>query len=270
MNPRDFDYLTNLIREKSGIVLTHDKMYLLETRLMPIMRDLGCNDLDALTDRVRTNRDSRLLEQIVDAMTTNETLFFRDTKPFDALREAVFPALLGSRPAGQKIRIWSAACSTGQEPYSMAMLLEEDRARFNPDRFEIIATDLSPSALKKAASGVYSQFEVQRGLPIQMLVKYFDKDNDRWALKETIRNRVSFRPFNLLHDPAPLGTFDIIFCRNVLIYFDQDTKVAIMGRLTKALRPDGYISLGGSESALGLSSLLMPVAGQRSIYSLKR
>jgi chemotaxis protein methyltransferase CheR len=268
MNPRDFDYLACLIREQSGIVLTPDKLYLVESRLMPVMREMNCNDLGAVVNKLRGG-DSKLSQQVVDAMTTNETLFFRDTKPFETLKSEVFPALLAARSAGQKIRIWSAACSTGQEPYSIALLLEEERARFNPDRFEILATDLSPSVLKKASAGVYSQFEIQRGLPVQMLIKHFQKDGDRWILHENMRKRVTFRPFNLLQDPAVLGPCDVILCRNVLIYFDNETKTRILDRMARILRPDGVLILGGSESTLGISERFAPMAGQRSVYVLK-
>jgi chemotaxis protein methyltransferase CheR len=265
MNPRDFDYLICLIRDKSGIILTADKLYLVESRLMPIMRDINCTDMAALVQKLR-GADTRLVEQVVDAMTTNETLFFRDTKPFETLQTVLFPALLAARPAGQKIRIWSAACSTGQEPYSIALLIEENKAQFNPDRFEIVATDLSPSVLKKATAGVYSQFEVQRGLPVQMLLRHFQKDGDRWILNEAIRKRVSFRSFNLLQDPAVLGTCDVILCRNVLIYFDNETKTRILDRMARILRPDGALLLGGSESTLGISERFAPMQGQRSVY----
>lgn len=268
MNPRDFDYLVCLIRERSGIILTTDKLYLVESRLMPIMREVNCADLAALVQKLRGS-DVQLSDQVVDAMTTNETLFFRDSKPFETLKTALFPALLAARPAGQKIRIWSAACSTGQEPYSIALLIEENKSLFNPDRFEIIATDLSPSVLKKAAAGVYSQFEVQRGLPVQMLVKYFQKEGDRFVLNEAIRRRVSFRPFNLLQEPTVLGPCDLILCRNVLIYFDNETKTKILDRMARLLRPDGALILGGSESTLGISERFTPMPGQRSVYILK-
>lgn len=268
MNARDFDFLVCLIRDRSGIVLTADKMYLVESRLTPIMREAGCGDLAALVQKMR-GCDLSLTEQVIDAMTTNETLFFRDTKPFETLKTAVFPALLAARPAGQRIRIWSAACSTGQEPYSIALLLEENKAQFPPDRFEIVATDLSPSVLKKASAGIYSQFEVQRGLPVQMLIRYFQKDGDRWILNEAIRRRVSFRPFNLLQDPAVLGSCDLILCRNVLIYFDNETKTRILERMARILKPDGALILGGSESTLGITERFTPMPGQRSVYVLK-
>jgi len=208
------------------------------------------------------------VRDIVEAMTTNESFFFRDIKPFDQFKTFVLPQLLRVRAATRSLRIWSAACSSGQEPYSLAMILTEMRAQLAGWRIEIVATDLSTEILDKAQAGLYTQFEVQRGLPIQLLVKYFKQSGDRWQIDEAIRKMVQFRTFNLLDDMGPLGRFDVVFCRNVLIYFDQPTKSAVLGRVARQLAPDGYLYLGGAETVLGITDRFAPVPDNRGIYGL--
>ena len=200
-------------------------------------------------------------------MTTNESFFFRDTQPFEQFRAHTLPQLLEARRDGRRIRIWSAACSTGQEPYSIAMILKEEAAKVAGWRIEIVATDLSREVLEKAKVGIYSQFEVQRGLPIQYLMKYFKQVDEMWQIDPAIRAMVTFRQHNLLHGTGALGRFDVVFCRNVLIYFDQATKRRILDDIARVLPPDGYLYLGGAETVLGVSEKFRPVQGLRGIYA---
>jgi chemotaxis protein methyltransferase CheR len=203
---------------------------------------------------------------VVEAMTTNETFFFRGKVPFDHLRETMIPAMLQARAARRSLRIWCAAGSTGQEPYSIAMCLKEYGAALAGWRTEIIATDLSNEVLEKSRAGLYSQFEVQRGLPIQLLVKYFKQVGELWQINADIRAMVQHRQLNLLQDFAHLGTFDVIFCRNVLIYFDQDTKVGVFTRLAKQMEADGYLALGAAETVVGLTDVFKPYPEKRGLY----
>jgi chemotaxis protein methyltransferase CheR len=268
MKPEDFDHLARILRDGSGLVMTQDKVYLLESRLPPVARKFGFATLGDLTAASRRRADPAIDVAIIEAMTTNESFFFRDIKPFDQFRNFVLPQMLAARAATKTIRIWSAACSSGQEPYSLAMILNEEQARLQGWKVEIVATDLSREILDKAQAGSYSQFEVQRGLPIQFLVKYFKQAGDRWVIAEAIRSKVSFRSFNLLDDPRTLGRFDIIFCRNVLIYFDRDTKATVLERLAGQLAPDGFLYLGGAETVLGITTRLQPHPDNRGIYVL--
>src|ERR1700730_14272748 len=207
-----------------------------------------------------------LVTQVVEAMTTNETFFFRDKLPFDHFRDSIMPEILQARANRKSIRIWCAAGSTGQEPYSLAMCLKEMNAALSGWRIEILATDLSQEVLEKSKAGIYSQFEVQRGLPIQMLVKYFKQTGEFWQINPDIRAMVQHRQFNLLHDFSQLGVFDVIFCRNVLIYFDQDTKIDIFNRLAKTTEPDGFLVLGAAETVVGLTDVFKPFPEKRGLY----
>ncbi|UUX50524.1 protein-glutamate O-methyltransferase CheR [Nisaea acidiphila] len=266
MNSSDFEFLSGLLYKQSGLVLTPDKGYLLETRLQPVARSHGLNSIEQIVSTLRTRRDERLVNAITDAMTTNESLFFRDRTPFEQFKTVVLPTLMESRAGKKHIRIWSAACSSGQEPYSLSMVLDELGAKLAGWRIEIVATDISSEMIARARSGVYSQFEVQRGLPVQLLVKYFQQDGDRWQLNEKIRRMVTFREFNLLQDPRSLGNFDIVFCRNVLIYFDQDTKRQVLDGIARQMSPDGYLYLGGAETVISITDKFQPVKGQRGMY----
>lgn len=266
MNSSDFEFLSSLLYKQSGLVLTPDKGYLLETRLQPVARSHGLSSIEQIVSTLRSRRDEKLVNSITDAMTTNESLFFRDRTPFDQFKTVVLPSLLQSRAAKKSIRIWSAACSSGQEPYSLSMVLDELASRLTGWRVEIIATDISTEMVARARSGIYSQFEVQRGLPVQLLVKYFQQDGDRWQLSEKIRRMVTFREFNLLQDPRSLGTFDIVFCRNVLIYFDQETKRKVLEGVSRQIAPDGYLYLGGAETVISITDKFQPVKGQRGMY----
>lgn len=268
MNVNDFEFIAQLLYQRSGLVITQEKAYLLESRLNPVARKWDLDGFDALIAALRSNKDDRLLVDVTEAMTTNESFFFRDNRPFDQFKEIVLPHLLEARAARKQIRIWSAACSSGQEPYTLAMILKEESARLAGWKVEIVATDLSTEILSKAKDGLYSQFEVQRGLPIQLLMKYFDQEGEKWRISEEIRKMVSYRPFNLLENPTPLGTFDVVFCRNVLIYFDQATKGQVLSRIAQIMPADGYLYLGGAETVLGISDSFEVVPGQRGIYRL--
>lgn len=266
MKQEDFDFLSSIIKKRSGLVLTKEKAYLLESRLMPIARKMNLKDLEELTKVVREKSDEKTLEAITEAMTTNETFFFRDQKPFDQFRQVIIPHILKVRAAKRSLRIWSAACSSGQEAYSLAMILSDEAAKFAGWKIEIIGTDLSQEIVDKAKQGVYSQFEVQRGLPVTMLVKYFRQDGEKWLISDKIKSMAQFKTLNLLTDWGPIGTFDVIFCRNVLIYFDQPTKAKILERMAQIMPPDGSLFLGGAESVLGITDKLKGVDAHRGIY----
>lgn len=269
MKPDDFDFLSRFLKDSSGLVLGAEKSYLLESRLTPLLRKWKLQELDDLVSEVRKPGNKELRRDVVEAMTTNESFFFRDTRPFDQFRDLVLPHLLKARASSRKIRILCAACSSGQEPYSLAMLLEESRLDLKDWQIDIIGTDISTEMLEKAKKGLYSQFEVQRGLPVKLLVKYFEQTGDRWQIAPRLRERVQYRYSNLLEDTSELGRFDVIFLRNVLIYFDQKTKTDVLGRISRQLAPDGFLYLGGAETVLGVSDRLQLMPGQRGIYCLK-
>src|SRR5690606_5867260 len=211
--------------------------------------------------------DRTLAAEVVDAMTTNESFFFRDIKPFDQFKNLVLPKLLQARADRKALRIWSAAASTGQEPYTIAMLLKEVAPQIGGWRIEIVGTDISPTVLERARQGIYTQFEVQRGLPIQFLVKYFKQvEHNGWQIDAGIRSMVVYREFNLLNDLAPIGPCDVVFCRNVLIYFDQETRTRVLDGIARLLPGDGYLFLGGAETVLGVSDKFAPIAGMSGIY----
>ncbi|TQV71898.1 CheR family methyltransferase [Denitrobaculum tricleocarpae] len=268
MNVNDFELISQLLKKRSGLVLSEDKAYLLESRLNPVARKWGLSGFDELAQQVRKTNDEKLLVDITEAMTTNESFFFRDQKPFDQFRDVVLPYLLEHRAPKKSIRIWCAAASSGQEPYTLAMLLKEAQAKLAGWRVEIVGTDISQEILDKAKEGVYSQFEVQRGLPINLLVKYFTQVEDRWQLNDEIRNMVTFKNFNLLNSMSGMGQFDVIFCRNVLIYFDQPTKTQVLDQMAGLLANDGFLYLGGAETVLGISDRFLLIPGQRGIYGL--
>jgi chemotaxis protein methyltransferase CheR len=265
MTPPDYEYLRKLLKDHSGLDLSSDKQYLIESRLLPLSRKAGLSDIGELVQKMKGGSAS-LTTQVVEAMTTNETFFFRDKIPFEHFRNTIMPEILQARAGRKSIRIWCAAGSTGQEPYSLAMCLKEMGATLAGFRVEILATDLSQEVLEKSKAGIYSQFEVQRGLPIQLLVKYFKQIGELWQINPDIRAMVSHRQLNLLHDFSQLGVFDVIFCRNVLIYFDQDTKINIFNRLAKAIEADGFLALGAAETVVGLTEAFRPYPERRGLY----
>lgn len=266
MNDADFALLATLLKDRSGLVIGPDKLYLLETRLGPLLRRHELPDLGSLAARIRMAWPEPLIAEIVDAMTTNETSFFRDHGPFEKFTQSILPALLQARAGQKRLRLWSAACSTGQEPYSLAMLLNEQAAALTGWRIDIVATDISDRVLERARSGVYSTFEVQRGMPVRLLMKYFEQTGNDWRLRPEIAGMVDFRKCNLLGDLRGLGQFDLVFCRNVLIYFDAGTKRRVLASIRGQMAADAYLMLGGAESMYGVSDDFIDIAGQRGVY----
>jgi chemotaxis protein methyltransferase CheR len=265
MTPADFDYLAQMLKRRSGLVVTPDKIYLLETRLLPVYRQVQLSSLAALVARLKAG-DEDLARVVTESMTTNESFFFRDKTPFEHFDKIMLPALLKSRSARRKLRIWCAAASTGQEPYSIAMLLKERAGQLKDWSVEILGTDLSADVIERAKAGLYSQFEVQRGLPIQLLMKYFAKEGEQWRVRQDIRAMVQYSVRNLLDPFTALGTFDVVFCRNVLIYFDEATKRTVLDRLAQLLANDGYLSLGAAETVFGITGSFKPVDCARGLY----
>ncbi|MDJ0948524.1 MAG: protein-glutamate O-methyltransferase CheR [Alphaproteobacteria bacterium] len=269
MRDTDIQFLTTFLKDKSGLVITPDKTYLLENRLQPVVRTHSLESIDQLADLVRAGAREDLETAVVEAMTTNESFFFRDMTPFDNFRDVVLPYLIKTRAASKRIRLWSAAASTGQEPYSLAMLLKEVGGPISDWTIEILGTDLDTEVLNRARDGIYTQFEVQRGLPIQLLVKYFAQVGDKWQIDPSIRKMVNYRQHNLLNGAGLLGVFDVIFCRNVLIYFDNDTKKQVLDDMGRIMTPDGILFLGGAETVLGVTESFVPMPGVRGTYALK-
>jgi len=266
VTPQDFDFLRQLLRQRSGLMLSAEKQYLAESRLLPVARKHGLGGLTELVAKLRSAAALPLTVDVVEAMTTNESFFFRDKIPFEHFRLTIMPALMAARAREKRIRIWCAACATGQEPYSLAMSLKGLGAALAGWTVDILATDLSNEVLAKAKAGIYNQFEVQRGLPIQSLVKFFSQVGETWQIAPEIRAMVQFRPLNLLNDFSPLGHFDLVFCRNVLIYFDQPTKIDVLNRLARQIPSDGFLILGAAETVVGLTEAFKPMPDKRGLY----
>ena len=267
MTPHDYDFLRKCLKERSGLVLSADKQYLVESRLLPVARKAGLMTLGELVGLLRGAHDPVLMTTVVEAMTTNESFFFRDKAPFEHFRATIMPALIEARRTARSIRIWCAASSTGQEPYSLAMCLKEIEREILGWRIELLATDLSGEVLEKARAGIYSQFEVQRGLPIAFLVKHFTRSGEFWQIAPELRAMVRYRQLNLLTDFSHLGVFDLVFCRNVLIYFDAETKTDVLNRLARVTAPDGFLVLGAAETVVGLTDRFKMVADRRGLYA---
>ncbi|HGA2318490.1 TPA: protein-glutamate O-methyltransferase CheR [Pseudomonas putida] len=251
----EFEQFRVFLEKACGILLGENKQYLVSSRLNKLMEQQGIKSLGELVQRIQTQPRGGLREQVVDAMTTNETLWFRDTYPFEVLKNKVIPEFVRNNP-GQRLRMWSAACSSGQEPYSISMAIDEfERSNLGQLKMgaQIVATDLSGSMLTNCKTGEYDSLAIARGLSQERLQRYFDtKGPGRWAVKPAIRSRVEFRSFNLLDSYASLGKFDIVFCRNVLIYFSAQVKKDILMRIHSTLKPGGYLFLGASEALNGL------------------
>ncbi len=247
-----FAALQSFLLKSSGLSLDREKQYLVEARLTPVVQQAGLASLNELVAKLGADR--ALAKKVTEAMTVNETFFFRDRQPFEGFRQAVLPELLKSRARNRRLRIWSAACSTGQEPYSLAMILDEEARSLMGWTVDIIASDIADTVLKKARDGVYTHFEVQRGVPMPHLVRYFTKRKDQWAVNQNIKSRVDFRQQNLMSDFSQFGVFDVIFCRNVLIYFAPEQKRDVLNRISRCLAPDGYLVLGAAESVIGYST----------------
>jgi chemotaxis protein methyltransferase CheR len=267
VTPNDYGHLRGLLKERSGLMLSADKNYLVESRLLPLARKAGLFNLKGLVAKLKGPDAEALIVEVVEAMTTNESFFFRDKIPFEHFRETIIPTLLVARAREKRIRIWCAACSSGQEPYTLAMCLKEMGKQLAGWRIDLLATDLSGEVLEKARKGMYSQFEVQRGLPVLMLIKHFSQLGDRWQIAPEIRDMVQFQQLNLLNDFSQFENFDVVFCRNVLIYFDQPTKIDVLDRLAHVTAPDGFLALGAAETVVGLTDAFKPLPEKRGLYA---
>jgi chemotaxis protein methyltransferase CheR len=269
MQQDDVAFLVHMLRRRSGLMLNQPKPQAIENRLAPVMRRFGFKDLHSLVAELRHGRDA-LARAVTEAMTTNETSFFRDRATFEQFRDVVLPALKVRRAGSRKLRIWCAACAAGQEAYSIAMLLDDLKLRGEGWTIDIIATDISAEMIERGEHGLYSHFEVQRGLPIRRLVENFSQEGSNWRISEPLRRMVSFRAFNLLDSFGWLDDIDIVFCRNVLMYFDNKTKAGVLDKIAEILAPDGYLLLGPVETVQGLSSEFEAVDGTPGIYSKAR
>ncbi len=270
MNKTDFEYLRAFIREQSSIVIEDGKEYLVESRLMPLIKTENISSLETLIAQLRSQPVGPLHHKVVDAMTTNETYFFRDIHPFETLKKMIFPELIQKKALEKTLNIWCAASSSGQEPYTIAMTLREVLPNIQSWKINFIASDISENVLNYAREGVYTQSEINRGLPAPMLVKYFEKSGANWKLKPELRNMIHFKNVNLIGAWPSMPPLDLVFMRNVLIYFDSDTKKKILGRIRSILRKEGYLFLGGAETTLNLDDQFSKVIfGKSNCYKLK-
>lgn len=266
----EFDYVRGLLRERAAIVLDPGKEYLVESRLVGVAKKEGFTSLSDLVSALKSQSYNGMHKRVVDAMTTNETSFFRDIHPFDALKKVVIPDLLQKRASTRQLNFWCAASSTGQEPYTVAMIVKENFPQLATWKFQYIATDISTDVLAKARSGLYSRLELNRGLPAQLLVKYFDQKGFDWQANEELRKMIDFRELNLAGTWPSLPAMDVVFIRNVLIYFDVETKKQIFSKIKKILRPDGYLFLGGAETTINIDDQFERVPIEKAgIYRLK-
>jgi chemotaxis protein methyltransferase CheR len=270
LSDTDLDYVRGLVLDQSAIVLERSKAYLVESRLTPLATKLGFASLPDLVGKLRREPVNGTHRMVVDAMTTNETYFFRDVHPIDALRTRVFPDMINARNTTRTLRVWCGACSTGQEPYSMAMLLKEHFPSLATWQVSLLCTDLSRDVLAKAKSATYTQLEVNRGLPAAMLVKHFTKQGEQWQVKDDLRARLQFQELNLAKPFPPMPRFDLVMLRNVLIYFDVETKRGILARIRRVMAPDGILFLGAAETTLNIDDNFESVAvGKTVCYRLR-
>jgi chemotaxis protein methyltransferase CheR len=268
ISPDAFTFVRELVRAESAIVLEPGKEYLVESRLVPLARTAGHPDVDAFVRELSTRRNPATLRLVVEALTTNETSWFRDSDPFTALRQSIFPTLVKTRPHRQ-IRVWAAACSSGQEPYSILMTAQ-DTPELAGWKVDMLATDLSQEMLDRARSGQYSQLEVNRGLPATTLVRHFERSGLSWRISPALSSQVQFRQLNLMRPFPPMGKFDVVFLRNVLIYFDLATKRDILRRVRQVMAPDGHLFLGAAEMTMGVDDAWERVpAGRSSVYRIR-
>lgn len=263
----NYNFLIDFLKNQSGLALKGDKKYLLESRLVPIARKHSIPQLDKLVEKLKLPTGTSLLKEVIEEMATHETFFFRDMKPFNHFKK-ILPELIKKKEAAKSIRIWCAACSSGQEPYSLAMILDEFKSKMPGYRIELYATDLSEKIMSKAKEGIYSQFEVQRGLPTPYLIKHFVQKGTDWHISEELKKMITFKTNNLLKYSAGLGKFDIIFCRNVLFYFDKDDKQRIFADMVKYSLPHAVMYLGGAESVMGYTDAFKPVPGISGVFEL--
>jgi len=269
ITPDEIQLLAKYIYEISGIHIEASKAYLIETRLGRILESENCSSYGEFYQKAKRDVSKTLEKKVVDAITTNETLFFRDGNPFELLRHKILPEIIDRRSAAKSlrpIRIWSAACSTGQEVFSIAIVLKELLGSSNPYNIKLLGTDLSDAAIKQASYGSYNKFEIERGLPRERLHLYFTPDGANWKIKDAIRSMASFQKLNLMHPFSGVGKFDIIFCRNVAIYFTLDDRKKLFNKMADALEPDGYLIIGSTESLTGVCPRFVPKRHLKSIF----
>ncbi len=267
----DFAYVRDIVRRHSAVVLDAGKEWFVESRLAPLAEGLGLESAGELIARARVRPSGSLHREVIEALMTNETLFFRDYYPFDALRRVLLPQLMETRASERRINFWSAACSSGQEPYSVGMLIRDGFPSLAEWNVQILATDISSSMVARAKVGEYNQIEMNRGLPAAMLVRYFEQQSKHWRIGERIRRMVDFRVMNLAEPWPSLPSMDVVFLRNVLMYFDQETKKAILEKVRRLLRPDGWLLLGSAETTLNIHPAFEPVKIERAIcYRLRK
>jgi chemotaxis protein methyltransferase CheR len=268
LSASDFAFVSGLVRREASIVLGPGKEYLVEARLLPVARQAGAASVRDFLAGVQQRTDPAAVRDIVDALTTNETSWFRDREPFTALTESVLPELIQARAASKRLRVWSAACSSGQEPYSLAITLQQ--ALPAGWTYEIMGSDISTEMITRAEAGAFSQVEVNRGLPANMLVHYFERAGAHWRISPTLRRNVTFQRLNLAAPLPAMAPFDLIFLRNILIYFDVETKRSVLRNVGKLLRPDGWLFLGAAETTIGIDDNYERVAaGRTSAYRLR-
>jgi chemotaxis protein methyltransferase CheR len=268
MRISDFDLYKDLLKKESGLQITPDKSYLLDSRLTPIAKKWNYPTLDSMTIAIRGVPEPELVKDIVEAMTDLETSFFRNIESFNFFSDIVLPFLLKRRKKREPIRIWSCGCSSGQEAYSLSILLNEHKSLTQGYKFEIVASDINSTAIENAEKGLFSQFDVQRGLPVNHLIKYFDPEDDQWKIKPQIKEIIEFEQINLLQDFSKIEPFDIVFCRNVLKSFDRDTKIDCLQRLAEIIYDDGFLFLGQQETVVGISDDFRPLAGVDNVFIL--
>jgi len=265
MNIHDFTYLANVLRRRTGIVLAEKKTHMIETRLLPVVRRFGFRDIGSLLKELHYGHEA-LVQAVIEAMTTNDSAFFRDRKTFDEFRDIVLPALKMARAETKQLRIWCAACAAGQEPYSIAMLLDDAKLADEGWSIALIATDINSQMIARAQDGIYSQFEVQRGLPIRRLVSSFTQEGAQWRISDHLRRMVMFRTFNLLDSYGWLPDCDVVFCRNVLMYFDHKTRLSVLDRIGEILAEDGALLVGPAESVDGYALGYSPADSAPGLY----
>ncbi|OJV15093.1 MAG: hypothetical protein BGO27_06615 [Alphaproteobacteria bacterium 33-17] len=251
--------IAEVVKKHSGINIEEDKFYLFDSRLETLMQDYGLKTIENLSEKLLANDNPKMIAGLIEAMTTHESLFFRDIKVFDQFKSEVLPKLITDKSETKQLKVWSAACSSGQEIYSVMIQMMEN-ANLRDFKYEVVASDISEKIIAKAKQGEYTQFEVQRGMPISYLMKYFDNVGEIWKIQENIKAPITFKQHNLIGNAASIGSdFDVVFMRNVLIYFDKSTKVMVLNNVHKSMRKGGFICVGTAENVFGCESLFEPV-----------
>jgi chemotaxis protein methyltransferase CheR len=269
--PVEFEFLRKIVECDSAIVLDETKNYLIESRLVPIAKEAGLNGISELVNKLKIGGDKELRRQVIEAMTTNETSFFRDGEPFEVLQEEILPELIEKRKAKKELRIWCAAASTGQEPYSLCMLMRDNFPELLNWKIDFVATDINLEVLEQAKSGIYNSVEMKRGLTPEQVSRHFTQVGTSWQISEELRNMVQFKPLNLIQTWPNIGMFDFVFIRNVLIYFSLETKKEIIAKIRKVLQPDGYLFLGTAETTINIDpNFERRIFLRTSCYKMKR